>query len=153
MKTDIKACTTSLPSTNEMLERMSSLDGTSAAHTRDLGQFLANAAAKLHPLSGEVLSSLERMGGDAPSEVPLSGCLKEYSPVFADSTRAAGRDVLDSLKADGFDRVEDLLLYGELSEFFNASVDTASRVANFGLSSRFFSNAVSIRSAPTTRTR
>lgn len=153
-KEGITACLTALPTSRTLNEKLDSLDGESAAATRNLCQFLADSAAMLHPLTTETLLALERLGADEPSVAsPLSEILLAYSPRVSAATREAATSLLDDLKSDGFDLAEQYLMEARLAEFFAANAVTATSAGALDIGLAEFSNAAGGIGVPTVRGR
>jgi hypothetical protein len=148
---EIDVCLAGLPSTAKMTSAVTALDqGASAAETRNLAQFLGEVAQSLYPLDIESLNSLERMGATSSTPVgSLSTALEAYAPVAGSDTKNAAIDALDSLRDDGFDMGETLLLQGNLRDFFLTDSNGASHAGQFGVAAANFSEALTTRTVPT----
>ena len=154
MRLGIKARLGSLPTSRELGTKLVSLDGDTAAATRNLVQFLADTAALLHPLATEPLLTLERLGAEEPTvATSLSEILLGYDPRVSATTREAAASLLDDVKNDGFDLAERHLLSARLADFFSATSQTATVTGVMDIGLAEFARTVDPQAAPNVRGR
>lgn len=149
MRTRIDGHLQEIPTTTVLTNAISSLETVDVPTTVKLISMLAQAANTLHPLGEEPIKTATRVGATVEeNSTPLSDTLLAYSPVFSARTKAAGRDLLDSLQADGFDLAAQYLLQGSIEEFMVLTAQTASFSGKFDFAANFLPDAITTQVPP-----